>query len=326
VVLLLAVGWAVGCDREEPIRSYSAPADPPHVHRERLEWKVPGDWVEWPGDDGVFAGFTISEKPNLELKITAMPRGPESADVVANVNRWQRQMGMPGTSPEETSKLVKEIVVDGRPVQIMDVMGRAASDKAAQQRTLAAMTVDYDRVWFFTIKGDAGEIEKHKKEFEEFVASLKFNSAKMAEARREVKGSLSWLTPATWEDGGERELRAATYYAGDPRELAEVMVTPLGAGSSGELLENINRWRGQVGLGPVSKPDEQPVERMEMGGRPAAYFDFSGPGRGTPTRMLLVMVADGKQVWFFKMIGPEKTVGGEKGNFEGWVKSVEFNK
>jgi hypothetical protein len=329
VALVLAVGWAVGCDREEPIRSYKALKDPPHAHRERLEWKVPGDWVEWPGDDTTYAGFTLSEKPQLEMTITALPRSASgAADVVANVNRWQRQMGMPATSPEETSGLVKEIVVDGRPVQMVDLMSKPASEAAPRTRTLAAMTVDGDRVWFFTAKGDADALEKHKKEFEEFVASLKFNAAKMAAARRETRGPLSYVIPAGWEDGGPREMRFMTYYAGDPKDPAELVVSTLGAGSFGDLLENINRWRGQVGLPPVAKEEDQPVQRMQLGGNPAAMFDMSGPG--TPQRpnmrMLLAMVVDGKGVWFFKFIGSHKTVEAEKGNFEAFVKSVEFVK
>jgi hypothetical protein len=338
VILLLAGGLAgLGCEREGEIRAYKTNKEPAHVHRDRLEWVVSGEWVEWPGDEQSYAGFTLDEgKPALELVISALPREAASAaDVVANVNRWQRQMGMAASSGEEVNKLVKQVVVnDDRVVSVVDLKGPSGN------RTLAAMAVEADRVWFFTVKGAAERIEARKKEFEEFIASLKFHGPK--DSGRESKGALSHARPAGWVEGPERPMRELTYFAGPEGAVAEVSVTKLGGTTFGDILTNINRWRGQVGLEPVGKAEDQPVEKKEIGGNLAACFDFVGPGeRSTGSklpvaqgqepavaqkRMLFVMMAVENDVWFFKMIGPGKTVGEEKGNFEGFVKSVEFGK
>src|SRR5215204_1655595 len=91
---------ALGCEKEEPIRAYQAPREPAHVHRERIEWKAPPDWVEWTGDETTYAGFTIEDgQPTLELTVTYLPRqAPNAADLTANVNRWQRQIKAPLSS------------------------------------------------------------------------------------------------------------------------------------------------------------------------------------------------------------------------------------
>ncbi|HEV8605443.1 MAG TPA: hypothetical protein VGQ99_08765 [Tepidisphaeraceae bacterium] len=327
-LFLLACALAAlcpGCRKEEPIKAYQAPKEPAHVHHERLEWKVPGQWIEWPGDEQTYAGFTLEEAdPPLEMTISALPRNsPSAADVQANVNRWQRQLGLPASSPEEVNQLATKVVVDERPLFIVDLLGPPGDQ---QKRILGAMVVEGDRVWFFKATGPTQRLAQHKQEFNDFILSLKFNGPKDRLPQRETKNDLSWIAPAGWENGGDKPLRALTFFAGDPNDPAEVMVTPLGGTKFGDLLTNINRWRAQVGLPPVAKADDQPTERIQLAGHPAAYFDFTGPG--TPQRpnqrLLLVMTALDNDVWFFKMIGPKDTVAAEKSNFDTFLKSVQF--
>jgi hypothetical protein len=141
-----------------------------------------------------------------------------------------------------------------------------------------------------------------------------------------MKTDLAFTTPTGWVNGGDRPMRELTLFAGDPTDPAEVMVTKLGGTSFGNLLDNINRWRGQVGLAPVAKVEDQPSERIPLAGKEAAYFDFTGPG--TPEkpnrRMLLAMTVNNNEVWFFKMIGPQQVVANEKKNFDAFLKSVEI--
>src|SRR3989440_13047760 len=72
----LACLLALGCNREEPIKAYQAPREPARVHHERLEWKTPGEWIEWPGpDEQSYGGFLILEgQPPFGLTINALPR------------------------------------------------------------------------------------------------------------------------------------------------------------------------------------------------------------------------------------------------------------
>src|SRR5687768_7590353 len=61
-------------------------------------------------------------------------------------------------------------------------------------------------------------------------------------------GGLRLRVPAGWEqDPRQRMMREATFNVGDPAKKTEVVITKL-PNLSGGLLDNVNRWRGQVGL------------------------------------------------------------------------------
>jgi hypothetical protein len=95
-----------------------------------------------------------------------------------------------------------------------------------------------------------------------------------------------------------------------------------------ELLENVNRWRKQLHLGPIDdKQLGKDVQQLEVAGTTAHYVDLTGPGAdGTPPqRMLGVMLPRGEGMWFFKIIGPADVVEKQKSTFEAFVKSVRFD-
>jgi hypothetical protein len=70
------------------------------------------------------------------------------------------------------------------------------------------------------------------------------------------------------------------------------------------------------------------LESTKVDGLPGHSLDVTGPdGPGKPTpRIRAVMVRRGEQTWFFKMMGPAGLVGDEGPAFEGFMKSVRFEK
>src|SRR6185436_2203005 len=207
---------ALGCEKEDPIRTYQVAKDPVHVHHDRIEWKAPVDWVEWTGDEETrtYAGFTLEDAlPPLEMTVTILGRdAPEAADVAANVNRWQRQLKAPLSSKEQVDQLAKKISLDGREAYTVDLLGPAGDD---QKRILGAMAIEGDRVWFFKIMGPSARVEKHKKEFEDFLSTLKLNGP-----RKEFKGPLAFTTPPGWINAGDRPVVFLTFLAGDTSDPA----------------------------------------------------------------------------------------------------------
>src|ERR1019366_7968931 len=105
-----------------------------------------------------------------------------------------------------------------------------------------------------------------------------------------------------------------------------VSVIPL-AGLPGSDEANVNRWRGQVGLSPMS-PDElkKSAESVEAGGQPAQLYDIAGQnqGSGDATRILGVIQHRAGAVWFFKMTGDADLAEQQKPAFVAFLKSVEF--
>jgi hypothetical protein len=110
-------------------------------------------------------------------------------------------------------------------------------------------------------------------------------------------------------------------------QTAQVSVSPL-SGAAGGLMDNVNRWRKQVRLGPAGEAEVRKSFRtLEVAGAPATYVDLSGPESEGPNRLrILGVVAErGAYTWFFKMSGPAGLVGRQQAAFEAFVRSVRFD-
>jgi hypothetical protein len=142
-----------------------------------------------------------------------------------------------------------------------------------------------------------------------------------------ARPQLTWKTPEGWTEVPPGEMRVASFkIQGQNGKQADVSVVPL-PGMPGTDDANVNRWRGQVGLSPVS-PDElkKSAESVEAGGQPAQLYDIAGqnPGSGDATRILGVIQHRTDAVWFFKMTGDANLVEQQKPAFVVFLKSVKF--
>jgi len=138
---------------------------------------------------------------------------------------------------------------------------------------------------------------------------------------------LTWKTPEGWTEVPPAEMRVASFkIQGQNGKQADVSVIPL-PGLPGSDEANVNRWRGQVGLSPVS-PDElkKSAESVEAGGQPAQLYDIAGQnqGSGDAPRILGVIQHRTDAVWFFKMTGDADLAEQQKPAFVAFLKSVKF--
>jgi hypothetical protein len=138
-----------------------------------------------------------------------------------------------------------------------------------------------------------------------------------------------WSVPADWQQGSRSSMRRATFLVkGADGQTAEVAVSVF-PGDVGGLMANINRWRGQIGLGPVA-PDEVAgiTSDLDVNGTKSTVVDFKAdtapPGKTQPPRMIVVTVPNAGNSWFFKMTGDAPLVGAQKDSFLQFVKSVKF--
>jgi len=140
-----------------------------------------------------------------------------------------------------------------------------------------------------------------------------------------VEGITSYTLPAGWQaDPRPRTMRAATIVV---REGGDLAVTRLGA-NFGDKLANVNRWRAQAGLGPVTDPAEAGGQEVDLAQGPATVYDFAGPETaGAGRKRLLVGVVQfpkAQSVWFFRLLGPYDVVTKNKPAFEAFVRSLKF--
>ncbi len=125
----------------------------------------------------------------------------------------------------------------------------------------SAIVLQEPRAWFFKVMGPSAEIEKYEKEITAFLKSTSFTDGENSEPK--------YVPPASWKQAPPRPMRHATFVFGDPKSPLEMSIIPLGIPGDDinkYLLENVNRWRRQVGLLEDIKPDQldDNLETMQM--------------------------------------------------------------
>jgi hypothetical protein len=149
-----------------------------------------------------------------------------------------------------------------------------------------------------------------------------------AQQQQQQQQPIQWTTPPGWtHDPQPRPMRVATFTVGNDPNRAELIVTRFRAGTVGSLLDNINRWRQQVGLPPVADEKAATPEKTTVAGQPAQAYDFAGDAAGgNPARRNRVVVVEtpAGEMWFFRFFGPSEVVDAQRGQFESFLQSVKF--
>ncbi len=124
------------------------------------------------------------------------------------------------------------------------------------------------------------------------------------------------------------EFAFAGFQFSEGGETATISLSPLEF-QGGGLLENVNRWRHQLGLEEwdEERQVDKDVRPMEVDGEPAYFLDLTGKevAGKPPQRIIGAIVELQNLTWFIKMIGPPGLVGRQKDTFSTFLRSVRFD-
>jgi hypothetical protein len=325
---LLIAMLIAGCDRDDQaIRVYDIPkeAEPQQqmpamdnvataTGSAEIHWTVPQGWTAKADSQGMrFATFAVSaERPDVVATVVALGSG----DVLANVNRWQQQLGLPPSKAEELDSVVKHFDVAGESASEVDLNGT----QTPPMRMLAAIVPHQGRFWFFKLMGPAEVVATQKEKFEAFVRSVEFGEGQSAkpQAAEQTPAEIQYNVPDSWEKEEAAPMRYVSFHAGE----AEIVVSKFPATGSGSYLDNVNRWRNQVELPAITDKDPQASQDIHVGGSEAMLFDLAGPSK----RLIVAVTPQGEDFWYFKMIGPGDAVAQQKNAFDQFLQSVQFAK
>ena len=130
---------------------------------------------------------------------------------------------------------------------------------------------------------------------------------------------LQWTAPANWTAKAGSAMRKGTYAIKGAGGEAELAITAF-PGDVGGDLANVNRWRGQVALGPIGSAElASAINRFRANSLDIAVIDILG---ANGQRILGGIVPFTGSTWFFKLTGPDAVVAAEKPAFVEYMKTV----
>jgi hypothetical protein len=121
--------------------------------------------------------------------------------------------------------------------------------------------------WFFKIAGLAATVDGQEKAFRAFVESAKFDGP-----------SPTWTVPVGWKPKQAGMMQHAAFDAGEPAVEVSVARLPKPQGDDAEyILNNVNRWRGQMSLSAIGAGDlAKNVQERAIGTAKATWVDLRG--------------------------------------------------
>ncbi len=137
--------------------------------------------------------------------------------------------------------------------------------------------------------------------------------------------AVHWTAPAGWEEQAASGFRKGSFLVKDAEgKKADVSVISFPEAAGG-LLANVNRWRDQLKLAPITDV-VQAGTPMEVGGRDLFFVELVSDAPlspdGSKQRILGGIFPAGAETWFFKMIGPDALVESQREAFKGFLQSV----
>ena len=148
----------------------------------------------------------------------------------------------------------------------------------------------------------------------------------MATAAADSGATPTWTVPAGWQEGQLTQFLIAKYVMpGDSGATATVNVSSL-AGDGGGLLPNVNRWRAQLGLAPVTDTDIAALPTIDASGGKATLIELFGTDArtGKPAQLVGLVLPLGGQTWFYKLMGDANLVAQQKDALVKFVQSAKY--
>ena len=351
-LLLLAVALLAGC-RREAIAVYRVPKEneapaardsgaepaPP-----RIQWKLPAGWEEQAAGEMSLASFSIPGEAGKKAQLSVMTFPGEGAGELDLINIVRENAGLTALTGDDLTKLVEPVNVGEGRGKLVDLTGAVnGSDNSRSSQILVAVYPRDGVTWFFKFAGDRGVVAAQKTAFVDFLKSISWVERPGVASRKPhfastndkrvpgdgaeaVKARPSWEIPAGWQEAPPSQMLLAKFVVGGKEGQAEVTVSAF-PGDTGGLLANVNRWRGQVGLGPVDEAGmEQQVTRLDVAGGDAMLVDMSGTSAktGKTARLIGIIWPREGQTWFYKLMGDPAVAEREKAAFVKFVQSARY--
>jgi len=135
-------------------------------------WTVPAAWTSEPPSAMLLARFTASENAaKADITVSSFPG--DVGGLLANVNRWRRQISLPPLDDAGLAAAVTALNTAAGPASEVDITG--TDPKTGQPAQLVGVILPLNgQSWFYKLLGDATVVGHQKADFLQFVQSVKY--------------------------------------------------------------------------------------------------------------------------------------------------------
>jgi len=312
----------------------------------QVTYTTPEGWTDMGRGDMRVAGFAITGTNGLsgQVAVTPLP-GMEGREALI-VNMWRQQVGQSELSETDAAKELTEVEIAGETGQMFEISG--PSPAGATSRLVTAMLHRDGQSWFFKLQGDDELVKQQRANFLAFLKSVKIEAAPaggLPAGHPPIAGSTMpgavntqrppaprqggprWTVPENWKEIDGGQFLFAKFVVAGQGGAEAMMNVSMSSGSGGGLGPNVNRWRGQLGLGAWSDAElNQNVTELTTEAGPADYVELSGTSSDTekPAMILGAKVTTQGNTWFYKLMGDPGLVSAQKDAFLQFVKTVQY--
>lgn len=335
IFVFVSILCLLGCDRDK-IEVYRAPKDTlPSLSsdasslntRLKLDWTPPPSWQSQPST-GVRIGSFLIPNPNgppADVSVILLPG--TAGGLLENVNRWRDQIELPPISESDLPSLMQKIDIAGRSALLVELTSlRPIGTPSQSTRILAAILTDQNSSCFFKMMGETSLVSRQRNIFLQFLRSVRIVTP---ESRKEHVTSPSWKIPKNWEEQPTRAMRKASFLVRGPNHTqADISITSL-SGSAGGVLANVNRWRTQINLPPLTeKTLPNQIRHIPLREQQILWVNMLGTqslsGKTERVRILAAILPHHHETWFFKITGDDSLVSSQEKTFLDFLKTIRF--
>jgi len=318
----------------------SAPADQPS----QIAAKPPANWEPQPLSSMRQASYLVKGDGGATVDISLVILEGPAGGVLENINRWLSQLGQPAMDDAKLAQIAQHVAAPLGDVTVVDLEGMPPGGDAAKDgRIVGGISMAGGKTFFFKMHGNAALAEAQKEAFIHWISSVRISASTdsadavapdaapqaaapamppAAPSADTGNAQIKWDVPDGWKVVPPSSMRYASFTVGGQNgETGEISVVVLGGEGGGDL-QNVNRWRGQIGLEPVADDGLKAlVVPLKAKDGDILTVDMAG----SEARLLAGWTrVDGKS-WFFKLTGPDALVTVEKGRFTKFLESVQFH-
>lgn len=148
-------------------------ANPPAAQDNEIAFRAPEGWTPSAGSSVRVASYAIEKEgsPPADFSIISFPG--DTGGVVANVNRWRRQIGLEDWTEQEVRNASQTLTSDyGHSFRIFDLKGDAT---VTNERILVAILMHGGESWFFKLRGEPFLVETQNNKFRSLLLSVHFD-------------------------------------------------------------------------------------------------------------------------------------------------------